>query len=34
MWEIQWEIGGKECYGFMYVRYHLSKSGEDIQAEI
>ncbi len=32
--KIQWEISGKECYGFMHVRYHVSKSGEDIQAEI
>lgn len=32
--KMQWEISGKECYGFMHVRYHLSKSGEDIQTEI
>lgn len=32
--KIQWEISGKECYGFMHVRYHLSKNREDIQAEI
>ena len=32
--KIQWEISGKECYGFMHVRYHLSESGDDIQAEI
>lgn len=32
--KIQWEISGKECYGFMHVRYHLSESGEDIQAVI
>lgn len=32
--KIQWEISVKECYGFMHVRYNLSKSGEDIQAEI
>jgi len=26
--KVQWEISGKDSYGFMHVRYHLSKKGK------